>query len=80
MIGIYKITSPSGRIYIGQSVDINRRLSRYKNLSKQVSSSIKLYRSLLKHGPENHIFEIVELCEKPFLNEKERYWQGEKQQ
>lgn len=24
--GIYKITSPSGKIYIGQSIDIKRRI------------------------------------------------------
>ena len=25
--GIYKITSPSGKIYIGQSIDINKRIN-----------------------------------------------------
>ena len=30
MIGIYKIESPSGKIYIGQSWDIDHRISDYK--------------------------------------------------
>ena len=29
MIGIYKITSPSGKVYIGQSIDIERRWKKY---------------------------------------------------
>jgi hypothetical protein len=32
--GIYKITSPSGKVYIGQSVDIKRRFTTYKILNK----------------------------------------------
>ena len=35
MIGIYKITSPDKKIYIGQSVNLKRRLKDYKaNLAK----------------------------------------------
>ena len=28
--GIYKITSPSGRVYIGQSIDVYSRLKQYQ--------------------------------------------------
>lgn len=72
--GIYKITSPSNKIYIGQSQDIHRRWKYYyqnKNCKKQSY----LYNSLQKHGVEVHIFEIVEECSFDLLNEKERYWQ-----
>ena len=31
MIGIYKLTSPSNKVYIGQSLNIKNRLSKYKN-------------------------------------------------
>lgn len=73
MIGIYKITSPSGRVYIGQSININKRFNQYKtwNISKQK----KLHNSFKKHGVENHVFEIVEECAIDLLNERERYWQ-----
>lgn len=38
--GIYKITSPSGRIYIEQSRNIKRRISEYKS-KKIKQGSIK---------------------------------------
>jgi group I intron endonuclease len=71
--GIYKITSPSGRIYIGQSKNIINRFSQYKkwNIKKQV----KLYNSFTKYGVDNHIFEIIEQCFSDLLNKRERYWQ-----
>ena len=74
MTGIYKITSPSKKIYIGQSVDIEKRFRSYKNLS-HCKSQIKLYNSFLKYGVNNHIFEIVEECSIELLNDKERYYQ-----
>ena len=73
MVGIYKITSPSGKIYIGQSVNILSRISKYKN-AKCITQPIIL-KSILKYGWENHLFEIVCECEKSELNEKERYYQ-----
>ena len=73
MIGIYKITSPSGRIYIGQSVNIDNRISSYKNL--KCKNQTKLYRSLLKYTFENHTFEVIEECSVEILNERERHWQ-----
>jgi len=73
MIGIYKITSPSGKVYIGQSVDVKRRLREYKKLN--CKKQIKLYHSLLKYGFENHKVEIVCECLIEELNEKERHYQ-----
>jgi group I intron endonuclease len=73
MIGIYKITSPSKKVYIGQSVNIERRFLDYrKSLKKQ---QIKLFNSIKKYGYENHTFEVVEECEIKDLNDRERYWQ-----
>ena len=28
--GIYKITNPNGKVYIGQSIDIDKRWNKYK--------------------------------------------------
>jgi group I intron endonuclease len=61
MQGIYKITSPSGKIYIGQSTNIEKRVSRYKSLS--CKKQTKLYNSLRKYGWCSHIFEIIEIVE-----------------
>jgi group I intron endonuclease len=54
---VYMITSPSNRIYVGSTININRRWEDYKYL--MCKSQPKLYRSLIKYGVENHIFEIV---------------------
>lgn len=54
---IYKITSPSGKIYIGQTVNFKRRMQKYKSLLCKKQS--KLYSSLLKYGFENHKIEII---------------------
>lgn len=74
MIGIYKITSPSNRIYVGQSKRIERRFRDYK-LLLQCKTQVLLYRSFLKHGVENHSFEVIEQCSIELLNERERHWQ-----
>lgn len=74
--GIYKITSPTGKVYIGQSEDINRRFGEYKRL-KNCKRQTKLYRSFKKHGVENHQFDIIEYCSEHELNCSERFWQDE---
>jgi hypothetical protein len=73
MIGVYKITSPTGKIYIGQSVDIKKRWKdNYKTLN--CKGQTRLYNSLKKYGPENHKFEIIEECEVENLIQRETYW------
>lgn len=72
-IGIYKITSPTGKVYIGESIDIYKRWGRYKTLN--CKGQVKIYRSLLKYGVETHSFEIIEECEFDELKCRERYWQ-----
>jgi hypothetical protein len=73
MIGIYKITSPTNRVYIGQSENIDYRWLDYKRL--RCKSQIRLYRSLKKYGFDKHLFQIIEECSLKKLNERERYWQ-----
>lgn len=75
MIGIYKITNPKGKIYIGQSINIEKRFYRYSIISANVNKQTKLYRSFLKYGVDNHKFEIVEQCGCHKLNQKERHYQ-----
>jgi len=74
MIGIYKITSPTNKVYIGQSVDINRRFKFYLKLH-HCKFQVALYNSFKKHNVNNHTFEIIEECNIELLNERERYWQ-----
>ena len=69
---IYKITNPTGKIYIGCTIDWKRRFSEYRRLS--MVGQRKLYNSLKKYGYENHIFEIIEECEENILHEREIYY------
>ena len=55
---IYKITSPSGKIYIGQTNDIIKRRNAYN--SNHCKRQPKLYNSIKKYGWNNHTFEIIE--------------------
>lgn len=73
--GIYKIVSPTGKIYVGQAIDIQKRWNRYINMHKCVNAQTKLYRSFIKHGVINHIFVVVEECNIVSLIEKEGYYQ-----
>lgn len=75
IVGIYKITNPSGKIYIGQSINIKYREKQYKNLASNIKPQIGIYRSILKHGWKKHKFEIIEECSLNNLNKRERYWQ-----
>ena len=72
MTGIYKITSPSGKIYIGSSINIENRLKYYKSLN--CKGQVRLYNSLKKYGYNSHIVEIIEKCDKSILYEREFYY------
>lgn len=71
--GIYKITNPKGKIYIGQSVNAHGRINEYKRLHN-CNEQFLIYNSLKKYGVENHLFEIIETCEKILLNEREHWY------
>ena len=70
MTEIYKITSPSNKVYIGQSINCENRKIYYRTLN--CKGQPKLYNSLKKYGWESHIFEIIEYTDEP--NEREIYW------
>ena len=75
--GIYKITSPAGRIYIGQSANLKKRFRTYSYEHQSIKRQIILHRSFLKYGVENHQFDIIEYCSENELNCSERFWQDE---
>lgn len=80
MIGIYKITSPSNKVYIGQSINIEQRFLCYKKLKASCVVQRMLYNSLCKYTPQEHLFEVIcEVKEEPIqdkLNELEIYYWG----
>lgn len=75
MIGVYKITNPNGKIYIGQSINIDRRWKDYKHFYN-CKNQTKLYNSLKKYGPEKHIFEVIEECSVKLIIERETFWKN----
>ena len=56
---IYKITSPTNKVYIGQTKDWIRRKDEYKHL--KCVGQTKLYNSLVKYGFNKHNTEIAEI-------------------
>lgn len=78
MVGIYKITNPSGKIYIGQSWNLPNRKAQYKGGYCRETSPI--YNSLRKYGWENHVFEIQHILPEDIIQEvldryEIYYWQ-----
>lgn len=55
--GIYKITSPSGRVYIGQSWNIESRWEGYR--AGKGKAQPLLHSSFCKYGVLSHRFEVV---------------------
>jgi group I intron endonuclease len=76
MTGIYLITSPSDKVYIGQSRHIKSRWSGYKSFSKL--NQTKLKHSFQKHTYAAHIFEIIhpmpEDCSQQILDALEIFY------
>jgi GIY-YIG catalytic domain len=72
MITIYKITSPTGKIYVGQTKDYRKRLNHYRILNCR--TQYRLHNSLKKYGFNNHLFEIIEEIDTSIADSREQYW------
>ena len=80
---IYKITSPSEKVYIGQSWNWIKRKSVYKRVACPLQKH--LYSSLLKYGYDNHKIEIIitlpeEITQEELDNQEIKYYQLYKEQ
>lgn len=74
---IYKLTSPNGKIYIGQTINKKQRKYHYK--TKNFKQQLKLWNESQKYNWKPYeTFEIIEEClcgrNKSYLNEREQYW------
>lgn len=73
MIGIYKIKNKiNNKIYIGQSLNIKRRIAEHK--TPNAKGNNKLHNDIQELGVDNFEFEILEICNKDKLNEREQYY------
>jgi group I intron endonuclease len=75
---IYKITNPEGRIYVGQTFDMRKRLNSHRNsVKKKNCYHIILINSFKKYGFNEHEFEIIDIlenCTAEELSKQESYW------
>lgn len=76
MIGIYKIENKaSGKLYIGQSIDIESRwYSHIHDLDSNCHSNRHLQNAWNKYGSNNFQFTVIEKCSEDKLTEREQYW------
>ena len=74
--GIYCIENIiNNKKYVGQSININLRWKRHISaLNNNNHYNSHLQQSWNKHGSESFEFNIVEICDKSLLNEREIYW------
>lgn len=74
--GIYKITYiPTGKCYIGRSVDIAERFKQHIRCALKASKgSAPLYDKMFELGVENFTFEILQKAAPEELSELEAYW------
>lgn len=71
-IGIYMITSPTDKRYIGSSKDISHRWSCYRGLHCKDQPAI--YNSLKKYGVEVHRFSVLLECNEKDLFKREQLY------
>lgn len=76
--GIYKITEiATGKCYVGQAANLAERWKQHikRGVGADAPTRNKLYPAMIAAGPENFTFEVVELCDRASLDEREDYWQ-----
>ncbi len=61
---IYKLTNKiNNKIYIGQTINFNRRMNEYKNRKPIKTSKYKIMEAINKYGFENFTYEIIHVCD-----------------
>lgn len=71
--GVYKITSPVNKVYVGQSVNIHKRWGDYRGLHN-CNEQYLLYNSFKKYGVSEHKFEILQACSPIELDAVEKHY------
>ncbi len=70
---IYKITNPKGRLYVGKTKCLRKRINSHVWNAKK-EGNIILAKSIKKYGWGNHKIEIIEEVDDSLLNEREVFW------
>ena len=76
MVGIYKIENLiTGKIYIGQSVEVEERIKEHKRIpfrENRPTYNYPLYKDMRELGIENFSFQVLLECKKEELNKFEK--------
>lgn len=73
--GIYAITSPSGKGYVGSSVRLPKRKTRhFYELRNNSHHCEPLQRAWNKYNGQGFTFVVLEFCSKQQLIEREQFW------
>lgn len=81
--GIYLIRNKlNNKIYIGQSVDIKRRLmEHYRSgqpniyaIHSEKDKNVPIHKAMQKYGIDNFEAQVLEQCEKSQLDNQEKFW------
>lgn len=74
--GIYKITGPDGRIYIGKSTDIKSRWQQHCKSAFHTGtiSWAAIHDEMEKVGIDQFTFEVIERTPKENLTDREKFW------
>lgn len=74
--GIYVIRNlVNGKVYIGQSVNVDDRLAHHKSeLRHNRHTNTYMQRAWNKHGEDNFTFEVLLPCEEKYLDVFEKYF------
>ena len=69
---IYKLLFPNGKVYIGQSKNITKRIKSYIGIHKNDNRLV--IKAIKKYSIEQVIFNVLELCAQDELNNREIYY------
>ncbi|MGN1363330.1 MAG: GIY-YIG nuclease family protein [Methanobrevibacter sp.] len=75
--GIYKITNIKNQmVYIGQTTNFKNRWRTHakRAVKAEEGTSNRLYQEMWNEGLENFTFQIVEICDKNNLTEREKFY------
>lgn len=74
--GIYKIEFNNNKVYIGKTIDLNRRTHEHFNRDLKAHPNLLLSKAIIKH--EVVSIELLETIPREaapeFFNEREKYW------
>lgn len=74
---IYKLTNNlNGKIYVGQTTDLKRRMKEYRFKSRHIEgrSKYNIMKQIHDVGFDNFSVDVLEECDDSELNDKEIYW------